>query len=93
MGWGKKFIERERKDMIDTFAVKKKKKFISVRKKIYTLCCLQVTRIRNTLQTRSTLKSRFVSNSHCNLIFFWDFFEDHVVNLKKKVFNRINNIL
>ena len=59
-------------------------KFISVRKKIYTLCCLQVTRIRNTLQTRSTLKSRFVSNSHCNLIFFWDFFEDHVVNLKKK---------
>ena len=31
----------------------------------------------------STLESRFVSNSHCNLIFL-DFFEDHVMNLKKK---------
>ena len=35
MGWGKKFIERERerKDMIDTFAVKKKNEIYFSQKK------------------------------------------------------------
>ena len=93
VGWGKKFIEREREKRYDWHICCQKKKWnLFQSKKIYTSCCLQVTRIRNTLQTRSTLKSRFVSNSRCNLIFFLDFFEDHVVNLKKKVFNRISNI-
>ena len=68
VGWGKKFIEREKRYDWH-ICCEKKMKFISVKKKIYTSCCLQVTRIRNTLQTRSTLESRFVSNSHCNLIF------------------------
>ena len=39
--------------------------------------------INNAIVCRSSLKSRFVSISHCNLN-FWDFFQDHVVSLKKK---------
>ena len=138
VGWGKKFIERE-KIRLTHLLSKKKMKFISVKKlarrvvyklqeslnsvilfNAFVASINNITRryckspmalhedrsthenhwgfnsrsivivlINNAIVCRSSLKSRFVSISHCNLN-FWDFFEDHVVSLKKKVFNRMN---
>ena len=92
VGWGKKFIERERKDMIDTFAVKKKKWNLFQSKKKCTRRVVYKWQESTILFKRVLLLNHDVSNSHCYLIFL-RFLWRSCHESEKKVFNRINNIL